>query len=92
MEASDNCAWYEHSKYAGPICSKYGTNYSKVEVIKQRSKADSEIISATARDVLDNGFTMEVVDSATAIEDPALEENLPSRTACYADLRLRGSA
>lgn len=61
-------------------------------MIKQRGKADSEIISATAPDVLDNGFTMEVVDSATAIEDPAQRKNLPSRTACYAGLRLRGSA
>jgi hypothetical protein len=61
-------------------------------VIKQRGKADSEIIFATAPDVFDNGFTMEVVDSATAIEDPAQRKNLPSRTACYAGLRLRGSA
>ena len=59
-------------------------------MIKQRGKADSEIISATAPDVLDNGFTMEVVDSATAIEDPAQRKNLPSRTACYAGLRLLG--
>ena len=61
-------------------------------MIKQRGKADSEIISATAPDVLDNGFTMEVVDSGTAIEDPAQRTNLSSRTACYAGLRLRGSA
>ena len=44
------------------------------EAIKQHGKADSETISATAPNVLDNGFTVEAVDSATAIEDPALEK------------------
>ena len=74
METTDNCAWYEHPKDAGPICSKFGADYAKAEAIKQHGKADSKTISATGPNVLDNGFTVEAVDSATAIEDPALEK------------------
>jgi hypothetical protein len=48
METTDNCAWCEHPKDAGPICSKCGADYAKAEVIKQHGKADSETISATA--------------------------------------------
>lgn len=74
MEVSNNCAWCDHPKDAGPTCSKCGADYAKAEAIKQRGKADIETISATA--AIDNGFTMEVVDSAQAIEDPGLEKKI----------------
>ncbi|MBL4580879.1 MAG: hypothetical protein JKY29_03595 [Gammaproteobacteria bacterium] len=71
MEVSNNCAWCDHPKDAGPICSKCGADYAKAEAIKQHGKADSEAIST-----LDNGFTMEAVDTAAAIEDPILEKKI----------------
>ena len=76
MEISNNCAWCDHPKDAGPTCSKRGADYAKAEAIKQHGKADSKTISATATGALDNGFTMEVIDSAAAIEDPGLEKKI----------------
>lgn len=74
MAVSNNCAWCEHPKDAGPTCSKCGADYAKAEAIKQHGKVDSETIAAAA--AIDNGFTMEAVDTATAIEDPALEKKI----------------
>ncbi len=71
MQVSNNCAWCDHPKDAGPSCSKCGADYAKAEAIKQHGKADIEPASA-----IDNGFTMEAVDSASAIEDPLLEEKI----------------
>ena len=76
MEISNNCAWCDHPKDAGPTCSKCGADYAKAEAIKQHGKEDSKTISATATGALDNGFTMEVIDSAAAIEDPGLEKKI----------------
>ena len=53
MEISNNCAWCDHPKDAGPTCSKRGADYAKAEAIKQNGKADSETISATATGALD---------------------------------------
>lgn len=76
MGTSNNCAWCEHPKDAGPTCSKCGADYAKAEAIKQHGKADSEPVSATATGAIDSGFTMEAVDTAAAIEDPALEKKI----------------
>ena len=76
MEFSNNCAWCEHPKDAGPTCSKCGADYAKAEAIKQHGKADSESVSAVSSAAPDNGFTMEVVNTAAAIEDPTLEKKI----------------
>lgn len=76
MDIFNSCAWCDHPKDAGPTCSKCGADYAKAEAIKQRGKADIEPVSAASTAAIDNGFTIETVGTAAAIEDPALEKKI----------------
>jgi hypothetical protein len=76
MDFLDNCAWCEHPKTAGPLCSNCGADYTKAEAIKQYGKVQSDSAAAGSERVVDTGYAIETVNRAVEIEDPFLEKKL----------------
>ena len=76
MDFLDNCAWCEHPKTAGPLCSNCGADYAKAEAIKQYGKVQSDSAAAGSEGAVDTGYAIETVNCAVEIEDPILEKKL----------------
>lgn len=76
MDYLDKCAWCEHPKTAGPVCSSCGADYAKAEAIKLHGKVQIDTAVEESDITGGPGFTIETVSGAIEVEDPALEKKL----------------
>lgn len=76
MDFLDKCAWCEHPKTAGPVCSSCGADYAKAEAIKLHGKVQIDNAAQESGVRSGPGFAIETVSDAIEVEDPALEKKL----------------